>query len=212
MKNLIILIIALLNVTLCDAQGKNERPKDVPIGTIIIDGKPMEIQAVMYSDSTIAYYVFPNNWQYTPAIPAGSAKIVVTNTPDLIENAYKILAKYKEWKEQLIANNIKEIWKKIEIEWPFKAIILNWGKGKRQNTCFFENLKYFSFDYKESSSAFKNGPRLQAYSGVNTRSGWHEGMTGMYFTSPEEFEAFIEFIKPENIKKRLREGVKPLFQ
>ena len=206
MKRLIIIIVTMSFVfTNACSQRKWENGSIlVGIGEFTALGKMFTAEAIVKNDTSAvlkyriaATHIAPNLYYstYTP-------RVYITCTPTMMDQLLKIAAKYKEWAEVAKNNKVGKFHKVIEIEYPLEmTTVMN---NNEEQILKFETRKFtFNlYDLEKSPSIYSN-TSFKVYG--------HTFNTGLAFNTPEEFYAFIDFLNPVKVIKRLKEGKTELF-
>ncbi len=206
MKNLLLYILLSLTTSLY-SQNLPETIL-VDIGEFKAIGKMFKAQAYVTKDTSLvciyrlsAVHTLPTNYltEYTP-------QIHIMCTASLKDDLLKVSSKYKEWAKIAKDNNVGKFTKEIDIEIPIvNCVIFQSGrKGFPMTTKYTTHKFTFNlYDVEKSPSIYCN---------VNVRADALVSFyTGLAFNTPQEFDDFIEFLDPEKVKKRLREGKISLF-
>lgn len=131
-------------------------------------------------------------------------KVYIACTPTMKDELLKIAAKYREWADIAKNNKVGKMTKVIETEFPIVKMSLH-EKNKDDQILDFKTHKFtFNlYDPEKSPSLICNDSFKTIY-GINV-------ITGLVFGNPDEFDAFVEFLDPEKVKQRLKEGKTSLF-
>ena len=180
----------------------------VEIGEFKASDKMFNAQAYISKDTSLVYlyrmpatHAYPANFynDYNPTIS-------IACTPTMKDELQKIAAKYKEWATTAKDNNVGKMQKVIELEFPVVHLSLHKNAKGYPKYIEFKNHKFtFSiYDSQKAPSIFCNETFKDDLTGIPVS-------TGLAFRTPEEFEAFVEFLDPEKVKQRIREGKTTLF-
>ena len=211
LKRVFAVVSLFLCINIYAQNGELSKYSMVDIGEFKSLDKMYKAQGFINSDTSLIYmykveatYVQKAFWvcYKTPCF-------YIACTPTLIDELKQISSKYKEWAKAAKENNVGKFQKDIEIEFP----IVNYSyemKDARKAQCITKNCekKKLTFNYYDTSKV----PSL--FYMVRTSPSWETDVQipfSLSFGSPEEFDSFIDFLNPENVKKRLREGKISLF-
>lgn len=208
-KKHLLLLLMLNIVSVLSAQELNfPETISVTIGEFKASDQMFTAEADISTDTSLvciyrlpATHAYPQNfyYDYAPVI-----HIICTTT--MKEELLKIAAIYREWTETAKSNNVGKMQKVIEQEFPvFMLSLHKKAKGYPKYLEAKNNKFTFSvFNTQKPPSIFCNQTFKDDVLGITTS-------TGLAFRTPEEFEAFIEFLDPEKVKQRIREGKTTLF-
>lgn len=208
----VILLLALFVSTMSFSQNQKEQELiKVDIGEYKANDKMFKAQALVNKDTTlVCYYELPAThgtpenyfYEFNPVF-------VIACTITMKDELLKIYDKYVEWTEVAKENTVGKFAKEIELDYPLYGVIFNkkakgYPKMKKFGT---HRFKFNLFDTAKTPSLISN----KYFNDNSGMMDWGFLTTGLVFKSPEEFKAFIEFLDPEKVKKRLKEGKVFLF-
>lgn len=210
MKKFFLCFMMLCTASVFYAQNDNKHPETilVKIGEFKARGDMFIAEADISPDTSIVYryripatHTYPANfyYDYRPVV-------YIACTPTMKDELQRIAAKYKEWTETATKNNVGKMQKVIELEFPVFMLSLHKKSKGYPKYLEFKNSKFtFSvFDSQKSPSIFCNSTFKADALGLTVS-------TGLVFSTPKEFDDFIEFLDPEKVKKRIKEGKTTLF-
>lgn len=179
----------------------------VKIGEFKAQDQMYEAQAYISKDTSLVYlyciqavFVRPSNFysEYKP-------KIYIGCTTTMKDELLLISEKYKEWVEIAKNNDVGKFSKVIEQEFPIMQYSLH--KNAKGYPKYFEwkNRKFtFNlYDIQKTPSLFCSESFVGPFD--------IKISVGLVFNTPEEFESFVDFLDPEKVKQRIREGKTTLF-
>lgn len=208
MNKILTLFVSFFGAITLFAQ-KQEVPETilVNIGEFKAQDKMYEAQAYISKDTSLVYlyciqavFVRPLNYysEYKP-------KIYIGCTTTMKDELLLISEKYKEWVETAKSNDVGKFSKVIELEFPIMQYSLH--KNAKGYPKYFEwNNRKFTFnlyDIQKTPSIFCS-ESFEGPLGIKIS-------VGLVFNTPEEFESFVDFLDPEKVKQRIREGKTTLF-
>ena len=198
----------IISVISCSNYAQVPDSKIMKIGEYTAIGKMFDAYAYVSKDtSNVLLYrlestiVYPTNFmsEYKP-------KIYISCTPTMMEDLTKIFTCYKEWAQTAKDNKVGKMQKVIELDAPITLYSLHKeAKGYPK----FKNLKNTKFTFNipavdKTPTLFINDTFVEDISRIPV-------IIGLAFSSPEEFENFINFLEPNKVLKRIKEGKTSLF-
>ena len=209
MRKIIFCLLMLFVSSINYAQNANI-PESIlmKIGEYKVRDRMYAAEAYVSLDTSLVYRyripathtVFPNFY------PTYMPMVYIDCTPSMMDDLLKIVARYKEWAKIAKENNLGKMQKKIELEFPFSMISLH--KNAKGYPRYIEaKNRIFTFNFSDpqkSPSIFCNQEFKDDVTKLTVS-------TGLSFSSPEEFEAFVNFLNPEKVIQRIKEGKTTLF-
>ena len=202
------LLIAVLSIITCANFAQVPDSELLKIGEYTATGKMFEAYAYVSKDtSTIFLYrlestiVYPQNFEsdYKP-------KVYISCTTTMMDDLTKICSCYKEWAKTAKDNKVGKMQKVIELDAPVSLYSLHReAKGYPK----FKEFKQTKFTFNipavdKTPTLFINDTFVEDRTQIPV-------IIGLAFGSPEEFEAFINFLDPKKVLKRIKEGKTSLF-
>ena len=205
-KLFIMVMIAFVVSNVYPQEQKHLETILVEIGEYKAGDKMFVAEAYVSKDSSMVYlyrlpatHTSPSTFYYDY-----KPKVYIECTPTMKDELLKIAAKYREWTDVAINNSVGKTQKVIEMEFPIVKLSLH-GKNKEDRILDFKNRKFtFSiYNPQKTPSIFCNDSFKTLFD-INV-------YTGLVFISPDEFDAFVDFLDPEKVRQRLKEGKTSLF-
>ncbi len=171
----------------------------IEIGAFKADDNYLRCNAYVTQDSTFVRYICLKPNIFKPDIGKRRA-MFVEYTDTLINNLEKISLKYKEWTSISKSNHTGKFSKYIEIPIP----LLGYDEGVESEFTYLftfpeEKEKCFYFnvwsDYEDPTIVLAIDDNNDPHIPCKCR---------LYFKNCEEFDSFVDFLKYENIQKRIR--------
>lgn len=171
----------------------------VDIGAFSQQSKSSRCSAYMTPDSSCVKILCIRPAYYTPNT-GKKWTMYLEYTPTLIDSLTAVSRKYREWTEIAKANYTGKFTKPIPVLIPFI------GHDDQQTVDFLyrftfpdEDEKYFMFNVWSDTKV----PSLLLYV-LNYNDPYIPRESKMVFSNCDEFDAFIEFLRFENIQRRIR--------
>ena len=206
-----ITILAVLSLTTCVLAGNNDVPKmiKVDIGAYQGNNQKLRAQAYMNPDSTQliaigleAGYTYPNARKL-----ARYPYIYIEYTDSLISTLSKVGEKYKEWSKIAEEHKNGKFTKTIDIEIPFFGLSIYKEGSKNFKIVDADENKFVMNVYDENKR-----PSLVIKHLYKEKYDVDQ-VIGLVFLDCDEFDQFIDFLKKENIMRRIKtESIDQLYK
>lgn len=217
MKKLLFVSMLFCIMQFANAQEKKEIPKVIEheIGQFCSGGSLLNARAGVSEDTTIVYYyILEAQTSFKPwGLENVKPEFVLWCTPDLKQKLDSVSNKFREWAKVVHDNNITNMESRtINIEVPFTDYILH--NDKRDDFPRIEkcNKKTFRF-WLTAKGKPVVGYDLDLIVKLPNRLDKNNSEK-LYVYLPfwdDEIYKFADFLEPENVKIRIREGKKDLF-
>lgn len=205
MRNLLILVLSMIT---CANYAQVPDSELIKIGEYTATGKMFEAYAYVSKDTSNVYLyqlestiVYPQNFQsdYKP-------KVYISCTPTMMEDLTKICSRYKEWAQTAKENKVGKMQKVIELDAPVALYSLH---KEAKDYPKFKEFKQTKFTFNvpgvdKTPTLFINDTFVEDRTQIPV-------IIGLAFSSPEEFETFINFLDPKKVLQRIKEGKTSLF-